>query len=84
MAIYHIAGDWSEHGYLAGRDRLPIDVHADGKITDPDTRAYPLDELYCRQYGNDCPIITNGVWEFMVDPDELTRIGVTPTQMIEG
>ena len=82
MARYSIAGDWSDNGYLAGRDRLPIEVHADGRITDPDARAWPDDRLHLRQYGNDCPVITNGVWAFMVDPSELTRVGIVPEQMI--
>jgi hypothetical protein len=82
MTIFHIAGDWSDNGYLAGRDRLPIEVHPDGKITDPNPLAFPDDELYCRQYGQDCPIITNGIWEFMIDTSELARVGLTPTQMI--
>jgi hypothetical protein len=80
MAIFHIAGDWSENGFLAGRDLLTIEVQADGSITDP------VDDMPIsfQQWGRDCPIITNGCWEFMVDTSEMTRIGLVPTQMAGG
>jgi hypothetical protein len=38
--------------------------------------------LFVRQYGSDCPILTNGCWEFWPDESDLTRLGIVPTQMI--
>ena len=81
MATKLIRGDWTDgNGYIDNLNRsqqLRVDL-AGGKLSDAETG----EDLYCRQYGGDCPIITNGVWEFWPDESELHRLGLVPVQMI--
>lgn len=77
-----IKGDWMKNGYLAGHDTLHLTIASDGTLTE--TYVPPLMEetLRCEQWGNDCPVITNGCWTFAPDNGELDRVGIVPRQMI--
>jgi len=80
MATKVIRGDWTDgRGYIDNLNRSPhLRVDLDGgKLTDAETG----ETLHCRQYGGDCPIITNGVWEFRPDEAELIRLNLVPVQM---
>jgi hypothetical protein len=85
MTSKMIKGDWMTDGYLGGRGMLHVDVDATGGLRDMDPACHSDDGLlYLRQYGSDCPVITNGCWTFAPDAAELTRLGLVPVQMIDG
>ena len=72
-----IRGNYCENGYLGDRGTVRV-TNENGRLYDP---SYG-EEIYVRQYGSDAPIVTNGVWEFWPDKNELERLGLTPTQMV--
>jgi hypothetical protein len=80
---HKISGDFCTNGYYdGGRGAYFVELRA-GRIFCAENR-YGDDngELFVRQYGNDAPILTNGVWEFWPDDVDLKRLGIVPTQMI--
>jgi hypothetical protein len=66
-----------ENGFNNGRGIYLVDI-ADGRITDAETR----ETLRLEQWGSDCPILTNGCWQFWPDDSELARLSIVPVQMI--
>jgi hypothetical protein len=76
-----INGYYCTEGYHdGGRGVYLVDIK-DGRIFEAEGPCYG-DELYVRRYGNDAPILTNGVWEFWPDETDLIRLSITPKQMI--
>jgi hypothetical protein len=74
----HIKGVYvDESGFNAGRGMYLIEVAGD-RITDVETG----EALRCEQWGGDCPILTNGCWQFWPDESELARLLIVPVQMI--
>lgn len=75
---HRINGYYCTDGYGEGRGDYLVKIQG-GRIFE----AYGFgEELFVRQYGSDCPILTNGCWEFWPDEDDLTRLGIVSTQMI--
>jgi hypothetical protein len=66
-------------GFHAGRGAYRVTITS-GRIFDADFG----EELFVQKWGNDAPILTNGVWEFWPDDADLDRLGLTPKQMIAG
>jgi len=82
MTIKHnIRGHWMDDGYVDCADVLSIEIEADGTIYDGSGRA-PNMPLRVEQWGEDCPIITNGCWTFAPDTDDLARAELVPVQMV--
>jgi len=71
-----IHGDHCVNGYLAGRGSYLIEIKGD-RIYDTETG----ERLYLQQVGNDCPVLTNGCWEFWPDDSEMKRLGLVPTHI---
>jgi hypothetical protein len=79
MVYKLILGDWCVNGYLKNRGSILLGIEKDRLI-----EVNYNEPVFCRQYGNDAPIITNGVWEFMPDNGELGRVGLVPQQMLSA
>lgn len=79
MAIRIIEGDFADNGYITDRAALRVLVDKTGALRDADFVDEPM---WCRQYGADAPILTNGCWDFIPDAGELERCGIVPEQMI--
>ena len=75
---HRISGYYCTDGFVDGRGEYLVVIEG-GRIFEAHGFG---EELFVRQYGADRPILTNGCWEFWPDADELTRLGIVPTQMI--
>jgi hypothetical protein len=83
MALRIIKGIWmNDDGTQGFGHRLHLEITEDGQMFDP--AIGPSMPVRCEVWGGDAPIFTNGAWTFWPDEDELTRLGITPTQMIAG
>lgn len=79
---HQIRGYHCTNGYHdGGRGSYLVDVR-DGRLFSPEGCGDQSGEVFVRRYGDDAPILTNGVWEFWPDEADLVRLGITPTQMI--